>query len=149
MMFGQLEVFLAENVRGLATKPHKRDFREAIQILQEAGYAFNSVDSHCVLCDCSDYDFTVGKCSPNQVVRHRILVTEDNGIPQRRQRVFVIAIHLDSLNPQMVIDDVFPPALPWKVVFQDSRVCCWHRHINYSLNEFLNDQSVSHCSSLI
>ncbi len=45
MMFGQLEVFLAENVRGLTTEPHKKDFHEAIQILQEAGYAFNSVGS--------------------------------------------------------------------------------------------------------
>lgn len=49
MMLGQLEVFLAENVRGLTMEPHKKDFHEAIQILQEAGYAFNSVDSHCVI----------------------------------------------------------------------------------------------------
>ena len=36
----------------------------------------------------------------------------------------------DSARPKIVIDDVFPPALPWKVVFQDARVCCWHHHLN-------------------
>ena len=49
----------------------------------------------------------------------------------------------DSARPKIVIDDVFPPALPWKVVFQDARVCCWHHHLNIqSLSFWMINQSV-------
>lgn len=46
-----------------------------------------------------------------EVVLHKLLTTSQHGIPQKRERVYVLGIRKDSINPQMSLDDIFPPPL--------------------------------------
>lgn len=75
--------FVLENVPGLIRKQHRADFESAVAIFKEAGY----------------------------VVLHKLLTTSQHGIPQKRERVYVLGIRKDSINPQMSLDDIFPPPL--------------------------------------
>ena len=47
-----------------------------------------------------------------QAVRTKILCTSFHGLPQRRERFFLIAVRLDSLNPSFDLDNIWPEDLP-------------------------------------
>lgn len=47
----------------------------------------------------------------SEVAACKILDTSKQGLPQKRERMFLVAIRLDSLSADMTIDDVFPANL--------------------------------------
>lgn len=50
-----------------------------------------------------------------EVVRIQILKTSDHGIPQKRKRMFLVAIRIDSINPAIAnVDTVWPTPLQRK-----------------------------------
>jgi len=52
------------------------------------------------------------KCHHTEVVRVHFLKTSDCGIPQKRKRMFLAAIRIDSINPAIGnVDNVWPVPL--------------------------------------
>jgi len=82
----QPKFFLAENVKGIVSSAHKKEFNNILDLFLEAGY----------------------KC------KYEVLNACDYGVPQTRERVFIVGIRND-----LDIDFKFPKPLKEKVVLEN------------------------------
>lgn len=82
----QPKFFVVENVKGIISKAHKQTFDHILSLFEQSGY------------DC----------------KYQLLDAADYGVPQNRERVFVVGIRSD-----LKIDFEFPKPLKDKILMQD------------------------------
>jgi len=108
----QPRAFLLENVKGLVCRPFRdREFRRMLEILSDLGYA----------------------------VQWRVLNSKDYGVPQNRERVFIVGQLSDGLVPEFPwpkprpltkrLADVLEPEVPEKYYLREKTLRALLEHL--------------------
>jgi hypothetical protein len=113
-LFCSFEAFLLENVLGLKRK-HRKDLDAALDVFRAAGYVplLFLVQIMCALRDRERARMSLNHAC--KVVLEKVMVTSQHGLAQKRARLYVAGIRMDSLSRHVTLDDLFPETLQHEV----------------------------------